>query len=209
MPKIRARRTGERYVYIHNNLSNTAHYFKEIIEKKQKDGGEGIGLDCMACLVMLAFNFEANINFLGDHFIKGWKERSPIDTKVKKVFEVFGIDRDESKRPFSSIVLAKSFRDTLAHGKPIKEKFDEIVEGEPTELDRWIGLVGNWEQHCNPETALMVYEDVEKIWRELIKAAKLDIWDTMTRGQSGLTLIEEIVDADTPELGGTVAASSS
>jgi hypothetical protein len=40
MTKFRARRKGERYVYIHNNLSNAAFYFKEIIEKKQKDGGK-------------------------------------------------------------------------------------------------------------------------------------------------------------------------
>lgn len=104
MAKIRARRTGERYVYIHNNLSNTAHYFKTIIEKKQKEGGEGIGLDCMACLVMPAFNFEANVNFLGDHFIKGWKEKSPFDTKVKNVFEVLA-----SAEMKASVHLAQLF----------------------------------------------------------------------------------------------------
>jgi len=191
--KIRARHKGERYVYIHNDLLNAASYFKGIIERKQKDGGEAIGLDCMACLVMLAFTFEANINFLGDHFLKGWKEMSPFNSKVKKVLEAFGIERDESKRPYSSILLAKKVRDTLAHGKPIKEKFDEEVEGTLEELERKVPLVGDWEQHCKPEIALMVYEDMDALWKELMKAAKLEVWDTMTSGQSGLAVIEALV----------------
>ncbi len=196
MSKIRARHEGERYVYIHNDLSNVAFYFKKAIEKKQKDGGEGVGLDCMACLVMLAFAFEANINFLGDHFITGWKEMSPFNSKVKKVLEAFGVERDEEKRPYSSIILAKKFRDTLAHGKPIKEKFDQVVEGKPEELERRISLIGDWEQHCKPETILMVYDDVGALWKGLMTAAKLSVWDTTTRGQSGLTVIETLVDAD-------------
>lgn len=89
----------------------------------------------------------------------------------------------------------------MAHGKPIKEKFDEVVEGDPSELDRrMVGLVGEWEQHCNPETVSIVFEDVEKLWKELITAAKLDIWDTMTRGQSGLTFIEEIIESSGSKL---------
>jgi hypothetical protein len=195
MTKIRARRAGERYVYIHNDLSNAAFYFKEIIEKKRKEGGAGIGLDCMACLVMLAFTFEANINFLGDHFIKGWKEMSPFKSKVKRVFDAFGVEQDQSKRPYSSVILAKTLRDTLAHGKPIKEKFDEIVEGTQEELEARARLIGEWEDQCNPETAFMVYEDMDSLWKELVKAAKLDLWDTITRGKSDLTVIEGLVDA--------------
>jgi hypothetical protein len=103
MTKVRVRREGKRFVYVHNDLSNAAFYFKKIIEEKQKSGGEGIGLDCMACLLMLAFTFEANINFLGDHFVQGWKERSPFDTKIKRVFETLGVERDPSQRPYSSI----------------------------------------------------------------------------------------------------------
>lgn len=196
MTKLRARHKGERFVYIHNSLSNASYYFKDIIETKQKNSGAGVGLDCMACLVMLAFTFEANINFLGDHFIKGWKEKSPFNSKVKKVFEAFDIERDESKRPYSSVILAKKFRDTLAHGKPIKEKFDEIVEGTPAELENLASLAGDWEQCCKPEIVLAVYEDVDALWKELIGAAKLDVWDTMTRGQSGLTAIERLVDVE-------------
>jgi hypothetical protein len=149
----------------------------------------------MACLVMLAFTFEANVNFLGDHFIKGWKESSPFNTKVKNVFAAFDVERDESKRPYSSIIIAKKLRATLAHGKPIKENFDEIVEGTPEELESRAHLVGDWEQYCKPEIALVVYEDVDALWKTLIKAAKLDVWDTITRGESGLTVIERLVDA--------------
>jgi hypothetical protein len=55
-----------------------------------------------------------------------------------------------------------------------------------------VRLVGDWEQHCKPETALMVYEDVNALWKELMEAAKIDIWDTITHGQANVTIIRPV-----------------
>ena len=198
MTNIRARQQGERYVYIHNDLSNAAFYFKDIIERKQKEGGDGIGLDCMACLIMLAFTFEANINFMGDHFIEGWEERSAFDAKVKQVFEALSIDRDETKRPYSSVVLAKNFRDTLAHGKPIKEKFDEVVEGSQEELEAHEFVSSATKNTANGRQCYWSTRMWTHSRKQMMKAAKLDVWDTRTHGQSGLTVIEGLTEAQEP-----------
>ena len=193
--KIRALREGKRFVYIHNDLSTAAWYFKERFEEKLKKGErDGIAFDIMACLVMLAFTFEAKLNFLGDRLIEDWNERMAFDKKVSTVFDHLKIARDEKQRPYSSMELLKQFRDTLAHGKPIKEEFSEIVEGKPEELDRRIDLSGAWEKDCNEDVARAASEDLDIIWKDLIKAAGLNIYDTMHQGEGGLTFIERLVD---------------
>jgi hypothetical protein len=47
-------------IYVHNDLENTAFYFKEQVkERAETQDRDGIGHDMMACLVMLAFTVEA------------------------------------------------------------------------------------------------------------------------------------------------------
>jgi hypothetical protein len=36
---------------------------------------------------------------------------------------------------------------------------------------------------------------VEQIWKDLLKEPKLSVFDTMTRGEGGITVIERIVEA--------------
>src|SRR5262245_56423591 len=79
---------GKKYVYIHNDLSNSAFHFKTRIEERlANDDRVGITFDCMACLVMCAFSFEAYINFLGSKLIADWKERQPFNDKVDQVLK--------------------------------------------------------------------------------------------------------------------------
>ena len=40
----------------------------------------------------------------------------------------------------------------------------------------------------------MVYDDVEALWKRLLEAGKLSVWDTTTRGIGGLSLIEKLQD---------------
>jgi hypothetical protein len=50
---VKATLQEKRNVNIHNDLANAAFWFKNIIVEKQKNGGPGITLDCMACATML------------------------------------------------------------------------------------------------------------------------------------------------------------
>ena len=143
MEKIRARHTGEKNIYVHNDLSNAAFYFKNNIEEKLKAENEsGIAFDYMACMIMLAFTFEAKINFLGHKLIASWKERQSFDDKVSEVLKHLNVEPDWSSRPYQSIEKMRQFRNSIAHGKPIEIEFDNTIENSADELDRQIDLDG-------------------------------------------------------------------
>jgi hypothetical protein len=90
-------------VRIHNDVANAAFYFKNIIVDKRNNGGGGIILDCMACATMLAFTWEAYLNYFGDELIDEWNERDPLEDKEEIVFGTLGIEPDWGKQPYNSV----------------------------------------------------------------------------------------------------------
>jgi len=195
MEKIRARVQGKKNIYIHNDLSNASFHFKTSVEEKLKGDRTGIAFHCLACLVMTAFTFEAKINFLGAKLIKEWKERQPFDDKVKDVLAHLKIMPDWNKRPYSSITTLQEFRNSVAHGKPVEIQYDETVVVPADELDRRVDLSGEWQKACAPDAVAAAYDDVETIWKELLKQSKLSIFDTMTSGEGGITFIEKVIES--------------
>jgi hypothetical protein len=112
-------------LYIHNDLMNAADYLKRRIDERSKKGDrDGIGLDIMACLTIIAFSFEAQMNFLGFKLIQKWEERKPYLYKFQRVAKRLNVTVDYNSRPHSTVKELKEFRDTLAHGKP------EEIKGE-------------------------------------------------------------------------------
>jgi hypothetical protein len=99
-------------------------------------------------------------------------------------------------RPYSSIEGLRLFRNSIARGKPVEIKHDEAIEVPAAELDKRIDLSGEWEQACTPEKLSEASDDLEEIWRDLLERSGLSIWDTMTTGEGGITLIEKIAVAD-------------
>jgi hypothetical protein len=198
MEMIRARHQGQKHIYVHNDLSNAAHHFLEQIQEKLKGGNcKGIAFEYMACLVMLAFTFEAKINFLGHKLIKGWNERQSFNSKVTEVLGHLRVTPDWKVRPFSSIETLKNFRDSIAHGKPVETTFDEEVIKPADDIDRRIDLDSEWLAYCSHDNVFNTYDDVDAIWGQLLNASGLKVYDTITRGDSGLTFIERIVEKET------------
>ena len=198
MERIRARLQGRKNIYVHNDLSNAAHHFKEQIEAKIACGHrEGIAFEYMACLLMLAFTFEAKINFLGHKLVRDWKEREPFHRKISTVLKHLEVTPDWSSRPFSSLDRLKNFRDSIAHGKPIEIEFDDEVVLPKDEIDRRIDLDGEWVQYCAHNNVFDTYADMDAVWAQLLAASRLEPIDTITRGSSGLTYIETLRDKDT------------
>ena len=198
MEVIRARHQGQKQIYIHNDLSGAAHHFRAQIEEKLTTGDHsGIAFEYMACLVVLAFTFEAKINFLGHKLIKDWNERQPFNAKVTAVLEHLKITPNKDVRPFRSVEALKAFRDSIAHGKPIETSLDEEVVKPADEIDRRIDLDGEWKAYCSHENVFNTYDDVMAIWQQLLTASGLAIYDTITHGNSGLTFIERIVEKET------------
>lgn len=191
MPKeITVLHEGSSYIYIHNDLQTAAFYLKEKIEEKIQNGDRsGIGYDKMACLAMLAFSVEANINFFGHKLISGWRERASFETKFSAVLARLNIVHDDTQRPFKSLKALKEFRDLIAHGKPKEIQFNETLVMSPEEADRANDLSADWEAYCSDENVMFSYEDVEIVWKMMLKTSGLKLYDTLTRGDRSIKIV--------------------
>jgi hypothetical protein len=178
-------------IYIHNDLMNAADYLKRRIDERIKNGDrDGIGLDIMACLTIMAFAFEAQINFLGHKLIENWEERKPYLVKFEKVAKRLNITVDYNSRPHSTVKELKEFRDTLAHGKPqeIKGEKEETITRE--ELERRNLLKAEWQNSLTEDFLTRAHDDTEAIWRKLFEGSGLSIVDSITSGEQTTQLIK-------------------
>src|ERR1700684_355005 len=102
---VKARVTGHRKLHIHNTLENFADFTKGVIEEKiRKNERDGIGFDYMTLGIMLAFDFEAKVNFMGAEYAKPWNEFQKWKPKLKLVFKTLGMTVDWNKRRYTSLV---------------------------------------------------------------------------------------------------------
>ena len=71
--KLRVKHEANKNIYVHNDIANAAYHLSSRIESNKSNGiEEGISLDIMSCLIMLAFEFEAKANFIGHMKIEEW-----------------------------------------------------------------------------------------------------------------------------------------
>lgn len=191
--RVRVRIRENKKVYIHNDLSNAAYYFRERIKERVKAGDrEGLGHEVMACLTMIAFAIEAHINFIGSKVMNPWDEALPTKEKIKSVSQKLGFAADFGKRPYQTVTELKQFRDALAHGKPIEltREFEAITTQE--ELDKSSYLRGEWESFLSVEFVEKAYKDMQEIWSELMKMSGLEVFDAITSGGRSIEFIEHV-----------------
>lgn len=191
MSKIKVKVDTSKNVYIHNDLMNVAYHLKEAILKKNEDNDEGINLDIMAALAILAFAYEAKINFIGHKKVEKWKERDSFKKKSSRIYSSLTLNPDLEVRPYSSIECLKKFRNYIAHGKPIEvsESYEKIIDQSD---ECRIDLNAGHEDFCTLDNFLEIYEDVNKVWKELLNAADIQLYETITSGSSGVTYIEHV-----------------
>jgi hypothetical protein len=193
MAKMRVRLKAHRHIYIHNDIGNATFYFKNRVDERIAKGErDGVGLEIIAGLTLLAFEVEAKFNFLGAKLIADWNERTPRIEKIKKVCAHLGFAPDFSVRPYSSVAKLKDFRDTLAHGKPEDKFLDEEVVATAEELEAMGILHADWETYIDYGFFQATYDDVEQIWKELLTKSGLTIFDTLTHGGSQMSFIEQL-----------------
>lgn len=192
--KMRVKLTSDRAIYIHNDLSNTAFYFKNRVTTRLEEGDhDGIFLEMIAGLTMTAFAMEASINFVGDKVLReDWNERAAYWKKVKQVFEALGIKPDFETRPFSSIGKMQALRDALAHGKPERITKEEIVVGTYDELEARQRLHGTWEEMVTIDNVKDWFDDMRAIWELMLEAGDIEVFDTMSQGMHGMEFIEHV-----------------
>ncbi|WP_374964432.1 hypothetical protein [Spongiibacter tropicus] len=179
-------------VYIHNDLSNAAYHLKENVLRIKKEGEAGISLHILGALTLYAFTFEAKINFLGSKLNPDWKERQSFHKKLEEVFRLSGIEMDKEQRPLSSLLRLKEFRDIVAHGKPVenREEYEQIVDrGDRDELE--LHYPAPHDEYCELEYLLQVDEDLDNFWETALKAAGIELYETLTHFSGGRTYLRE------------------
>jgi len=197
MSKVCARRHGSVRIYVHEDLVRGAAYFRDRIEERlEADDLVAINFDYMACLTLLAFSFEARINFIGYKKLTDWDEKRPILGKLKLILKYCSLSPDWNKRPYSSITLVKRFRDLLAHGKPIEHRFDEVVEMSWDDLSLPYQLEHKWRKACTIEQLRSAFADLDRIWAELCEAARIKKLEMRCRGTANFSLLEVLPDND-------------
>lgn len=193
MEKIKVRLKEHTTFYIHNDLANTAFYFKQRIEERlAKDDREGIALEMMACLTMIAFAIEAKANFLGLKLIDPWDDRLPTIDKLKEVAKAVGADADFGRRPYQTVQALKQFRDTLAHGKPIEVNNEKELITTQDDLLKRDYLTSPWNKYLEIGFLTRAYDDITTIWRDLLNRSGLEIFETLTNGGSSVEFIEHV-----------------
>jgi antitoxin component HigA of HigAB toxin-antitoxin module len=193
MAKIRVRLKAHRNIYIHNDIGAVVFYFKNQVDKRIANSDrDGVGSEIIAGLTLLAFEVEARFNFVGAKLIPDWNERAPAMAKIEQVCSHLEVARDFSVRPYLSIAKLKDFRDTLAHGKPEDKYFDEEVEASVEDLEKMGILQPEWENYIDQGFFQEAYDDVERIWKELLAKSGLTIFDTLTHGGSQMSFIEHV-----------------
>lgn len=199
-PRIRAKITNDWVDYPHNDLSNAAWFFRERINKAfaEKERADGIFLDMMACVTMIAFSLEGYVNFIGAKLLGGkphdWSdfERITVRNKIKVIGRHTGIQIDWNQRPYSTTTKLMNLRNMLAHPKPHKADPREwIADGTESVFKKvlrdyepaWMKII---DQAFIEET----YADVEAIWKSLLSAAKIEEHEAWSGGSQGIELIE-------------------
>ncbi|MCK1283928.1 hypothetical protein IVB41_08250 [Bradyrhizobium sp. 44] len=145
---------------------------------------------------MIAFAFEAHLNFFGAKLIDPWNERQRVNEKIKQVFGALEFSPDWQSRPFKGVQAMKELRDIFAHGKPATFEMDEVVEAEAGELDgKRYNLGPAWETLCMPVHVLDAYEDLVAVWKIMLARSGMAEFDAMDHGEGGVTYLGDVDQA--------------
>lgn len=197
--RIRARVTRTKKVYVHNDISQAATTLNDATQAKVKGDRTGIGYYGMATAVLIAFAFEAKLNFMGAQLAKAnkisaWNEFQSWEKKVKIVFGALGLSTDKTTRPFATMEKMRRLRDTVAHGKPVELTTTEIMTATSEEIDTAAAanLSAGWETECTPASVAEGVADLDSIWKQMVKKSGLNLFDTITQGHGGIEFIEHV-----------------
>lgn len=164
------------HIYPHNDLMNLAHYHREVIQNKlSQKSEEALALDCMSCLIALAFSVEAIVNFVGSSKVKEWNEKSNYHQKMNNLGKVVGFQFDESTEPYTTLGRLRELRNAMAHGKPI-EKMASVSS--KVELKEAMAMP--WDAFLTPEFSLQAFEQVKSFELALLENAGIPIGATLT-----------------------------
>lgn len=206
--RIRARVTNEYVQYVHNDLSDAAYFLWQKIKAdapEQQDKGP-LYVDTMALLMLVSFTLEGYANFIGEHVIRRADrghvgklayeafERRSVRDKIKDILRMVDGTVDWSKRPFVTVDRLVRLRNLLAHPKAVRPAMRSyIAEGTESELKKQLREYRpDHAKDIRPEFAIVAYDDVQSIWRELLTLSAIGEFESWDGGSQGLEFIEHL-----------------
>ncbi len=167
-------------VYPHNDLMNLARYHLDTIQKKvDAEVEDALALDCLSCLISLAFTVEAILNFVGSKRVKNWKERDSHKVKLSKVCSVSGQPFDPNIGLYKLIWELKLLRDEVAHGKPI-----EVTTNVKTQEELLGKMACPWDKYLVPDHVENTYNAVSDFRYMLFKNCNIQLAQSVTSSVS-------------------------
>jgi hypothetical protein len=95
MADVARHRKGKSVKFIHNDLMQGADFSSQVCVEKEKAGNRhGIAWDYIACLMFIAFAFEACMNVIGKMKVKDFNERARFYDKFDEVTAAIGAKAD-------------------------------------------------------------------------------------------------------------------
>jgi hypothetical protein len=129
---------------------------------------------------------------MGARFSKPWNEFQKWKPKAKLVFKALGMKPDWNKRLYRSLVKMKTFRDTIAHGKPVEDDLDYEATDTMEEIRKGFNLRQPWEDMCTHDEIMQAYEDTDVIWKEMLTHSKLEPLDHTDQAEFGAEILERL-----------------
>lgn len=161
---------GSREVRTYVDLWHGANVLLIKTEEDQK----GSYYTAMGSLLLRAFTFEAYLNHIGSQTFDFWKEIELLNVRQKYnvLCKRFGLNPDDSRRPYQTLQSLFNFRNAIAHGR------SKILGLLAIEVDSKSDPYkhtpkAHWEEYCTPQNAQRAKKDVSEIIAELHKAAGL------------------------------------
>lgn len=166
MKKRKLKVPKRRQVNMYAELRHASHVLMHQAIKDQS----GSFYQVMGSLIFTAFMVEAYLNHVGPHVFKCWcdlERLSPL-SKLNLIVERLGIEKDDGKRPYQTLIGLFRFRNTLAHGKSVHLKSEEVrFFDESSVNDEHEFLRTDWEDYCSEVNAKRALEDAETIVRQI------------------------------------------
>lgn len=165
----------------YNQLETLAWYHLQAAQAKV-DLAEhrGLALDCMSCLIALAFSVEALLNFVGNKKVPDWKERAPFNTKLKLLETKLSLKLDRGAEPYLTMKRLKDARDKMAHGQPLEFTVNTEDRNELAHA-----MQSSWSDSTNEEFLTHAYEQIQDFKRTLLSKARIKPGATYTTAIGG------------------------
>jgi hypothetical protein len=154
--KVKVRK--ERDYWPHAEFYHAVWVHLEHVKEQQ----QGHYYSLLSAFMLSAFTIEAYLNYVGPKVEPGWADfdkASPL-AKLRHVASVLGIKLDDSRQPMQTIIELFSFRNRMAHPRPVRVVEEYESNQDDYSKDFYAAPRPKWFAFATESNARRCYEDV-------------------------------------------------